>query len=195
MSSQQLTPEETPQALPEKHRDVLAFVEAALFAAEEPLTPARISRIIDMPGIGEGTVSGAIQHLKAKFTHGITLNEADGAYYFGTTKESGRVVSKVLLGSRRSRSSRALLETLAIIAYNQPATKSDVEAIRGVDSTSPVKRLLDKGLIAIAGRRESAGKPFLYTTTRKFLQTFGINNIGELPIPGDESEVFAQDEE
>lgn len=165
------------------------LVEAVLFASDEPVTPARISRILAMDGIGEGRVMGAIEHLRQCYTGGVAVHEADGAYYISTTRAVGRIVSKTLLGSRRSRTSKAVLETLAIIAYNQPATKSDVEIIRGVDSSSPVKRLLDRDLITVVGRKASAGKPFLYATTRKFLQTFGIANLSELPIPGESSEL------
>nr|WP_281381136.1 SMC-Scp complex subunit ScpB [Desulfurispira natronophila] len=166
-----------------------SLVEAVLFAAEEPIAPARISRILDVSGVGEGTVQAIIEQLKSRYHGGVRIIEADGAYYMGTTQETGKVVSRTLLGSKRSRTSRAVLETLAVIAYNQPATKSEVEAVRGVDSSSAVKRLLDRNLITVVGRKESAGKPFLYSTTRLFLQTFGISNLAELPVPGESHEL------
>ena len=171
-----------------------SLVEAVIFAAEEPVTPARISRILDVYGVGEGTVHAIVEQLSLKYQGGVRIMEADGAYYMGTSQETGKVVSRTLLGSKRSRTSRAVLETLAVIAYNQPATKSEVEAVRGVDSSSALKRLLDRNLITVVGRRESAGKPFLYATTRLFLQAFGIANLAELPVPGESQELDEEEE-
>src|SRR5205814_3581725 len=92
-------------------------------------------------------------------------------------------VGRLLRGKKRLRLSRAALETMAIIAYKQPVTKSEVEAIRGVDSSAVLAALLERSLITIRGRSKVVGRPLLYGTTQEFLGYFGLNDLGELPRP------------
>ncbi|MBU3741481.1 MAG: SMC-Scp complex subunit ScpB [Candidatus Kapabacteria bacterium] len=104
-----------------------------------------------------------------------------GGYQFATTPEHGQLVQRLLKARNRKRLSQAALETLAIIAYRQPMTKAEIEAIRGVNASEIVNALVEKQLIAMVGRSESIGKPLLYGTTDEFLRVFGLNDLSELP--------------
>ena len=100
-----------------------------------------------------------------------------------TTAEQSEWVGRMLRGKRRMRLSRAALETMAIIAYKQPVTKSEVEAIRGVDSSAVLATLLERSLVTIRGRSKVVGRPLLYGTTQEFLDYFGLRDLSELPRP------------
>ncbi|HYF03449.1 MAG TPA: SMC-Scp complex subunit ScpB [Patescibacteria group bacterium] len=104
-----------------------------------------------------------------------------GGYQFATTAQHGEIIQKLIKSKSRKRLSQAALETLAIIAYRQPITKPEIEAIRGVSSSEVVNSLIEKNLVAIAGRSESIGKPLLYGTTEDFLKIFGLHTINDLP--------------
>lgn len=104
-----------------------------------------------------------------------------GGYQFATTPQHGQLVQRLLKARNRKRLSQAALETLAIIAYRQPMTKAEIEAIRGVNASEIVNALVEKQLIAMVGRSESVGKPLLYGTTEDFLRVFGLNDLSELP--------------
>lgn len=104
-----------------------------------------------------------------------------GGYHFATTAEHGDVVARLVKTKSRKRLSRAALETLAIIAYQQPVTKTDVEQVRGVNSGEVINKLLEKNVVTIVGRAESVGKPLLYGTTDEFLRVFGLRDLSELP--------------
>jgi segregation and condensation protein B len=104
-----------------------------------------------------------------------------GGYQFATTAQHGEIIQKLIKSKSRKRLSQAALETLAIIAYRQPITKPEIEAIRGVSSSEVVNSLIEKNLVAIAGRSESIGKPLLYGTTDDFLKIFGLHTINDLP--------------
>lgn len=104
-----------------------------------------------------------------------------GGYQFATTPQHGQLVQRLIKARNRKRLTQAALETLAIVAYRQPLTKGEVDAIRGVNSGEVVNSLVEKGLLTIVGRSETPGKPLLYGTTEEFLRIFGLNSLSELP--------------
>ncbi len=104
-----------------------------------------------------------------------------GGYQFATTPQHGQLVQRLLKARNRKRLTQAALETLAIIAYRQPITKSEIDAVRGVTTSDVVNSLVEKDLVAIVGRSEAVGKPILYGTTDDFLRLFGLNSLSDLP--------------
>ena len=114
---------------------------------------------------------------------GVELREIAGGHLFVTTADQSEWVGRMLRGRKKMRLSRAGLETMAIIAYKQPVTKSEVEAIRGVDSSGVLATLLERNLVTIRGRSKVVGRPLLYGTTHEFLDYFGLKDLAELPRP------------
>jgi len=171
----------------------LAALEAVLFMAAEPISPAELAEILDV------TPAGAEQlcrELEAVFEdRGVQVTRVAGGYQVATRPEYGPYVAK-LHKPERFRLSRAALETLAIIAYKQPATRPEVEAVRGVNSDSAIDTLTQYQLVCEAGRKEAPGRPVLYRTTDSFLGHFGLNSVEDLPrieaIPADEEAVRAE---
>lgn len=153
-------------------------VEALLFVASEPLETKRIAKLT---GEDEKAVALAIQTLEDRYSKGgIVLREVAGGYRFATSSSVREVVEAYLLPPKTSLSTPAL-EALAIVAHMQPVTKSEVEAIRGVNSDSVVSTLMDRGLIEEAGRKDVVGRPMTYKTTSLFLESFGLNSLNDLP--------------
>jgi segregation and condensation protein B len=153
-------------------------VEALLFVASEPLETKRIAKLT---GEDERAVAVAIQTLEERYSMGgIVLREVAGGYRLATSSAVRDVVEAYLLPPKTSLSTPAL-EALAIVAHMQPVTKSEVEAIRGVNSDSVVSTLMDRGLIMEAGRRDVVGRPMTYKTTGTFLESFGLNSLNDLP--------------
>jgi segregation and condensation protein B len=157
---------------------VAAAVEALLFVASEPLETKRIAKLT---GEDERAVALALQALEERYSNGgIVLRQVAGGYRFATSSNVRDVVEAYLLPPKTTLSTPAL-ETLAIVAHMQPVTKSEIEAIRGVNSDSVVSTLLDRGLIAEAGRKDVVGRPMTYKTTLLFLESFGLNSLDDLP--------------
>ena len=153
-------------------------VEALLFVASEPLETKRIAKLT---GEDEKAIAMALQHLEERYSDGgIVLREVAGGYRFATSSQVRDVVEAYLLPPKSSLSAPAL-ETLAIVAHMQPVTKSEIEAIRGVNSDSVVNTLIDRNLIVEAGRKDVVGRPMQYKTTAVFLESFGLNSLDDLP--------------
>ncbi len=153
-------------------------VEALLFVASEALETKRIAKLT---GEDEKAVALAIQRLEERYSNGgVVLREVAGGYRFATSSGVREVVEAYLLPPRTTLSTPAL-EALAIVAHMQPVTKGEVEAIRGVNSDSVVSTLLDRSLIAEAGRKDVVGRPMTYKTTGLFLESFGLNSLDDLP--------------
>ena len=153
-------------------------IEALLFVASESLT---IKQIAKLAHATEVEVAAALQRIEADYAdRGIVLREIAGGYRFASAPAAREVVEAYLLPPKTSLSTPAL-ETLAIIAYMQPVTKSEIEAIRGVASDSVVSTLLDRNLVAEAGRKDVVGRPMLYKTTPEFLESFGLRSLDDLP--------------
>ncbi|MGB9616624.1 MAG: SMC-Scp complex subunit ScpB, partial [Desulfomonilaceae bacterium] len=135
-----------------------------------------------------------LQELEEEYntrSRGFTLRQVGGGYQFRTLPEVAPWILS-LRSIRPTRLSRAALETLAVIAYNQPITKSRIEQIRGVESSSALKSLLERDLVAVSGKLEGPGRPLLYATTQRFLEVFGLKALSELP-PLPDIEVIVDD--
>jgi segregation and condensation protein B len=153
-------------------------VEALLFVASEPLS---IKQIAKLARAQETEVAATLQQIATDYTdRGIVLREVAGGYRFATSPLAREAVEAYLLPPKTSLSVPAL-ETLAIVAHLQPVTKSEIEAIRGVNSDSVVSTLLDRSLVAEAGRKEVIGRPMQYKTTAFFLESFGLRSLDDLP--------------
>lgn len=154
-------------------------LEAMLFVAAEPVTIAQLAAALD---VAASVVERGLNELDAALqTRGLRLQRHAGRVQLTTAPQLAEVVERFLGLEATSHLSRAALETLAIIAYQQPITRPQIDAIRGVNSDSMLKSLLSKGLILESGRAEGPGRPILYSTTPEFLQHFGLSSILEMP--------------
>jgi segregation and condensation protein B len=158
-----------------------AVLESLLFAAGTPVPLARLVEALEGPGRGE--VLTALEDLAARYERegrGLRLAHVAGGYQLRTPSEYGPFVRR-LLRERPPRLSRPMLETLAIVAYRQPCTRIEIEAIRGVDADAVLATLTDRRLVRILGRKDTPGRPLLYGTTREFLEVFGLPDLSALP--------------
>ena len=159
---------------------VKAVIEALLFASAHPLP---VSEMAKVTGLSPGEIEAILRELVFEYNkeeHGIQIVES-GAGYAMCTKPAYSEYIKGLAGGAGKRLSQAALETLAIIAYRQPVTRAEIEAIRGVKSERIISSLLEQGLIAEAGRKDAPGRPVLYVTTHEFMRLFGLTSLDELP--------------
>ncbi|MDP8233871.1 MAG: SMC-Scp complex subunit ScpB [Candidatus Saelkia tenebricola] len=156
------------------------IIEALLFVSERPLSLEQIKSVLDTEK--KAIVSG-INELKEEYdsNHSFKIREVAGGYQLVTDAEYSPWLRKLFQGGRKEHLSRAALETVAIVAYKQPVTKPEVAQIRGVDVDGVMRKLLEKGLVRLAGRKKVVGRPILYSTTKKFLEYFGLNSLEELP--------------
>jgi segregation and condensation protein B len=156
--------------------EFLRSVEATLFASAEPLSAADIAL-----HVGEGDVAAALAELAERYQgHGIELVERGGRWHFQTAPDLAHLLRRTREEPRRL--SRAATETLAIIAYHEPVSRAEIEAIRGVQiSKGTLDVLMEAGWVKTAGRRESPGRPLLYATTPDFLTHFGLGSRKDLP--------------
>jgi segregation and condensation protein B len=153
-------------------------IEALLFVAGESLS---IERLVKLTGASHIETAAALQKIAQEYAdHGIVLREVAGGYRFASSPAARAVVEAYLAPPKTSLSAPAM-ETLAIVAYLQPVTRADIEAVRGVNVDSVVSTLVDRGFIAEAGRRDVPGRPTLYKTTPEFLEAFGLRSAGDLP--------------
>lgn len=161
--------------------DPLAALEALLFASPEPLPRERLAELL--PELTAEELAAALAALRSRYASpqsGLMLDEVAGGFRLATRPELAETLAR-LAAVRPSRLSRPALETLAIIAYRQPITKAEVEAVRGVNIDGVLKTLGERGLIRILGRKREPGRPMLYGTTRAFLEYFGFQELSELP--------------
>ena len=168
------------EPLPEVAPGRLAsIIESLLFASDHPLTLAELKRLV-----GErdgGKITAAIDDLRARREEGgVQVMQAAGGWQLRTNPENVAWVSRILAG-KPPRLSRALLETLAIVAYRQPITRPEIDEIRGVDCGPVLKTLLERSLVRMIGKKEEVGRPILYGTTPEFLRTFSLRDLSELP--------------
>lgn len=161
--------------------ELLQIVEALLTASPEPLTQDRLNQALDQPA---PKLSAIIAELSARFqaqARPVEIVAVAGGYQLVTRPEYRHYLQRMFRKTGRLVLSRAALETIAIVAYRQPLTKADLDQIRGVNSDSVLKSLLEKRLITIKGRDETVGRPLLYGTTPAFLEAFGLAGLGDLP--------------
>ena len=164
-----------------EREDVKSILESLLLVADGPQSVRRFSEVLD--GVDEDTIESALRELQSelnKQNRGIRLAEVAGGYQLRTPKVNADWVKK-FLGGRPARMGKATLETLAIIAYRQPVTRAEIEAIRGVDVDGVIATLLERNLIRAVARKDVPGRPFLYSTTPEFLQLFNLQDLSHLP--------------
>jgi segregation and condensation protein B len=161
--------------------EVKIALETALLASQTPLTVAELKRMFEQD-ISAETIRHLLEELRQDWSaRGIELVDIASGWRFQTRPAFQRLVDKIA-PEKAPRYSRAVLETLAIIAYRQPVTRGDIEAIRGVTvSTGIIKALESRGWIDVVGHREVAGRPALYATTKAFLDDLGLRSLQELP--------------
>ena len=159
-----------------------AVLEAIVYVAEEPLTLAQMAAALGQP---QDRIHTVLQQLMAEFEkpeHGVTVREVAGGYKMATKAEHHDAVRSFVKSLKPPlKLSLPALETLAVIAYKQPVTAPEIMEIRGVQGAGVLKTLLDRKLIAVAGRKNVIGKPILYKTTKEFLIQFGLKDLSELP--------------
>lgn len=185
MSDSETTPTPAPQAEP----TLAVKLEAMLFVAPEPVALAQLAAALD---VTNSVVERGLKELEESLqARGLRLQRHLGRVQLTSAPEMAELVERFLGLEAVSHLSRAALETLAIIAYQQPVTRPQIDAVRGVNSDGMMKSLLSKGLILESGRADGPGRPILYSTTPEFLQHFGINSLMELPslaLPESEAE-------
>jgi segregation and condensation protein B len=157
-------------------------VEAMLFASDVPLEAERIREVLDLenPAAARGLVEELIARYEAE-PRGLSIVEVGGGYRMVTRPELAPWLVRLARARTRGRLSRPALETLAIIAYKQPVSRPELDAVRGVSSEAVLDNLLERRLVRIGGRKEAPGRPFLYETTREFLVAFGLRDLNDLP--------------
>jgi len=157
-------------------------IEALLLVSEKPLLLEQVKEVLE--GIDVKTIQSLIQELKVEYENrksGISIIEIAGGYQMCTSSDYASYLKKFYNIKHKERLSTPSLETLAIIAYKQPLTRLEIEVIRGVNVDGVIRTLLEKGLIRITGRKDALGRPFVYGTTRQFLDYFGLKSLDELP--------------
>lgn len=169
---------------------LFAGLEAILFAADAPVPIRRLVRALGHPRRQVEAALRALQQGYGGDDRGVELVELGGGWQLFTKRDFARAIERSLGRPPRNRTrlSTAALETLSIIAYRQPVTRGEIEAIRGVDTSGTLASLTEHRLIEVSGRAESPGRPNLYATTEGFLNFFGLRHLGELPQPGEEEE-------
>ena len=161
--------------------EMMAVIESLIFVSEDPLS---VRAIADLLQEDRGWIEMAVQELVKEFNDrdgGIWLREVAGGWQFATRPEHHEYVRAYLRSRPSAKLSLAALETLAVIAYKQPITVPEILEIRGVQSSSAIKTLLDKRLIIVKGRKETIGRPMMYGTSKEFLLQFGLKDLSELP--------------
>ena len=156
-------------------------IEALLFVSDEPVSSARIARVIDEPEAG---VEKALRGLAEEYERderGFQLREVAGGWRLFTHPAFHEKIEEYVLSWDTRRLSQAALEALAVVAYHQPVTRQGVNAVRGVNSEGVISSLVEKGLVREAGRDKNQGNAILYGTSRTFLEKFGLKDISELP--------------
>ena len=174
-------PEEAGTYAVQNAAERIAIIEALIFVSEDPLTTKVIA---DLLREDRTIIEGALAELANEFNGrngGLQLREVAGGWQFATRPEYHEHVRAYLKSRPSAKLSIASLETLAVIAYKQPVTVPEILEIRGVQSPSSIKTLLDKKLIVAKGRKETVGRPMMYGTSKEFLLQFGLKDLGELP--------------
>ena len=162
--------------------DLKKIIETLLFITDRPVKPSRLAEVVE--NADARRVREIIRQLQAEFAahnRAVQIVEIAGGFQMATKAEYGRWVRRLYNEKMTTKLSNAALETLAIIAYKQPITRAEMEAIRGVDVAGPLERLLERSLVRVVGKKDTIGRPMVYGTTDEFLRLFGLNKIAELP--------------
>lgn len=177
------------------------IIEALIFATDEPLTIRQLADILRNADNGGASIRmkddeilGVIRELNAGYVRdrrSFRIIQIAGGYQFATMPEFAEWLGRMVKEKSRRKLTQATIETLSVIAYKQPVTKPEVEAIRGVNADYAIQKLMERGLVTIVGRAAGAGRPLLYGTTADFLRHFGLNDLSELPKPREIEEILA----
>jgi segregation and condensation protein B len=176
--------------------EIRPIIEALLFVSGDPVSVDRIREVLQ--GIEKNRIVEHLTSLQEEYDRsdrGIQIVFVAGEYRMTTRSEMAPWIRKLEKIKTASRLSQPSLETLAIIAYKQPLTRPEIEAIRGVDVAGVLKTLIDRRLVKIVGRKEVAGRPLMYGTTKEFLLYFGLPNLTALPTLKEFSEISGQESE
>ena len=179
---EETTEETKPEEVMLSRSDFKNIIETLLFITDKPLSAAKVNQVAEIGDLA--LTRDIIQEIQTDYANAgraVQVLEIGGGFQMCTKPEYGRWVRKLYNEKMSTRLSPAALETLAIIAYKQPVTRAEIEVIRGVDISGPLEKLLDRGLVKIAGKKEVAGRPLVYATTEQFLRVFGLNHLNELP--------------
>ena len=169
-------------------KELIKAFEAVLFASGEPLSIERFSQVFEVTPEKTVEVMDALAKKLEDNESSLKLVRMDNTYQLATKTEYAEYIKKAFDLRRRTPLSSAALEVLAVVAYNQPVTKSFIEQVRGVDCSGVVTTLIEKGLVEERGRLELPGKPLLYGTTKNFLRCFSLGDLSELPpLPKDQN--------
>ena len=170
-------------------------IESLIFTTEHPITRVEIKSVLDATfetDFADGDILRGIEELKNRYaepTFSFDIVEISNGYQFLTKGAYHPTVGTFLKQTTKKRLSQAALETLSIVAYKQPISKTEIEQIRGVSCDYAMQKLLEKELVAILGRSEAPGRPLVYGTSEKFMDYFGIKSLKDLPKPKDFKEV------
>lgn len=162
--------------------DLKKIIETLLFITDRPVKPSRIADVVETADARR--VREIIRELQEEYAsqgRAVQIVELGGGFQMSTKPEYGRWVRRLYNEKMTTKLSNAALETLAIVAYKQPITRAEMEAIRGVDVAGPLERLLERALVRVVGKKDTVGRPMVYGTTDEFLRMFGLNKISELP--------------
>jgi len=165
-----------------ENQQIKSIIESLLFVSEKPLMLEQIKDVLE--GVDIASIRQLIAELKSDYQAkacGMDIVEVAGGFQMCTSSSSAPYLKKFYKIKHAEKLTMPTLETLAIVAYKQPVTRIEIESIRGVNVDGVIKSLTDKGMIRIAGRRDSPGRPFVYGTTRLFLEYFGLKSLDELP--------------
>lgn len=173
--------------------NLVAIIEALIFASPEPITLKTLGKLLDTEPAED--IKAAVETLKANYDRpgGLQLVEVAGGYQIVTRPELHEWVRRLFHDHTTQKLSVPALETLAVVAYKQPITAPEIAEIRGVNAAGVVGTLIERRLVKIVGRKQVVGRPFLYGTTREFLERFGLNDLSDLPKVEDMSELLGFD--
>jgi segregation and condensation protein B len=179
--------------VPPPDDQLIAIVEALIFASPDPVTLKALTKLLEPEAVSR--IEAAIEVLKARYNdqRGLTVVEVANGYQIVTRPELHEWVRRLFHERTTQKLSVAALETLAVIAYKQPVTAAEIAEIRSVNTSGVLGTLIDRKLIKIAGRKAVVGRPFMYATTREFLERFGLRDLNDLPKIEDMADVLGFD--
>lgn len=170
-------------------------LEAILFVASDPVPLKKLEQVFEPEEVERCALRDALDMLRRDYSgRGVELHEIGGGYQLRTGADLGPYLARLDM-PRAVKLSQAAMETLAIVAYRQPATRGDVEQVRGVDCGPVMRTMLDRGLVRVLGKKDVPGRPLLYGTTKKFLEVFGLSSLTDLPTLRQIEELTAEPDE
>lgn len=158
-----------------------SIIEALLFISDQPVPASKIAEVVDLTEQEAKEIIEELANEYRRAERGFQLREVAGGYRFYSHPAYATYIEKLILSYDHRRLTQAALETLSIVAYKQPVTRADIAAVRGVNSDGVVNTLLNRGLVRELGRQEGPGQPILYGTTTRFLESFGLRSLDQLP--------------